>query len=237
MKKLLLLLLVVMILVLACGKKDHPSDNSGDADTAPASIVEKIPVNDSFERTELPTTASAGQESPAEEEKHDLKELEAIGDVEVDQGLFNVEIVLPKQFADSVTDEELEKAKKEKQFKTAKRNEDGSITYVMTKSQHKEMMGELKKGMMESIQEMVGSEDYPGIIAIEANSDFTKFTVMTKSEELTMNESFSVLAFYMYGGMYGIFNGTPADNIQVDFVNVDTGQIINSANSKDMNKK
>ena len=52
--------------------------------------------------------------------------------------------------------------------------------------------------------------------------------------ELNLAESFSVLAFYMYGGMYNIFNGTEVENIAVDFINEATGQIINSANSSDI---
>ena len=54
------------------------------------------------------------------------------------------------------------------------------------------------------------------------------------SSELNLAESFSVLAFYMYGGMYNIFNGTEVENITVDFINEANGQIINSANSNDM---
>ena len=41
----------------------------------------------------------------------------------------------------------------------------------------------------------------------------------------------------MYGGMYNIFNGTEVENIAVDFINESTGQIINSANSRDMGEK
>ena len=42
------------------------------------------------------------------------------------------------------------------------------------------------------------------------------------------------MAFYTYGGMYAIFNGETVDNIHVDFVNTDTGEVISSANSSDM---
>ena len=66
------------------------------------------------------------------------------------------------------------------------------------------------------------------------DSDFTKFKVTTTSSELNLAESFSVLAFYMYGGMYNVFNGTEVENIAVDFINEATGQIMNSANSRDM---
>ena len=49
-----------------------------------------------------------------------------------------------------------------------------------------------------------------------------------------MSESFSVMALYMYGGMYGIFSGEEVDNVHVDFKNADSGEIISSANSEDM---
>ena len=42
-----------------------------------------------------------------------------------------------------------------------------------------------------------------------------------------------MLAFYMYGGMHNVFNGTEVENIAVDFINEATGQIMNSANSRD----
>ena len=44
----------------------------------------------------------------------------------------------------------------------------------------------------------------------------------------------SIIVFYMYGGMYAIFNGSDVGNIHVDFVNADSGEIINSADSSDM---
>ena len=44
----------------------------------------------------------------------------------------------------------------------------------------------------------------------------------------------TLMALYMYGGMYGIFAGEKVDNVQVDFVNADSGEIISTGNSKDM---
>lgn len=81
---------------------------------------------------------------------------------------------------------------------------------------------------------MIGSEDYPNFTDIKVNSNFTEFTVTTKSTELNFKESFSVMEFYVYGGMYNIFTGKKADNIHVDFVNADSGEIISSADSSNM---
>ena len=163
-----------------------------------------------------------------------LDTLSAIGSVSVDHGVFSVEINIPESFASEISDEDLEKAVNEKGYKTARRNSDGTVTYVMSKAQHRELMDGIETSLRESMDEMIGSEAYPSFTAIEANDDYTVFRVTTRSAELSINESFSVMAFYVYGGMYGIFNGTPADNIRVEFINADTGEIMNTANSKDM---
>ena len=118
-------------------------------------------------------------------------------------------------------------------FLSAKLNDDGSVTYKMTKGQHKEVMEGIKESIEEALDEMIASEDYSST-KIEPNSDFTKFKVTTTSSELNLAESFSVLAFYMYGGMYNVFNGTEVENIAVEFVSGATGQIIKGASSRDI---
>lgn len=181
-----------------------------------------------------PSTEASTVEETSTAEENSLEDLESIGDVDVDENLFSVELTVPADFMDGSTQEELDATAKEKGFKSITLHEDGSATYVMTKAQHKEMMDEMSISINDSLSEMIGSEDYPNISEIVANDDFTKFTVTTSSTELSLTESFSVLSFYMYGGMYNIFNGTPVDNVQVDFVNADSGEIISSANSADM---
>lgn len=121
-------------------------------------------------------------------------------------------------------------------FTSAKLNDDGSVTYVMTKAKHKELMREIRANLDQSIQEMADSEDY-SFSNIQSNDDYTIFTVSTSAEnkdELSFTDSFSVIAFYMYGGIYNTFNGTPDENIHVDFVNENSGELITSADSKDM---
>ncbi|WP_097004826.1 MULTISPECIES: hypothetical protein [Lacrimispora] len=163
-------------------------------------------------------------------------DLEAVGKVDVEKGLFNVELTIPANFVGEQTQEELNKMCEEKGYNSITLNDDGSATYVLTKQQHKEMMEELKNTINSSMSEMVDSEDYPNYTNVTANEDFTEFEITTKSSELAMAETFSVLAFYMYGGMYNVFNGTDIDNITVKFINADTGEVISTTNSKDMEK-
>lgn len=205
-KNLLALLLVASMVLSACGTTD------------PAETTET-------NSTEAVSTETAG----------DLSELDALGDVEVEKNLFNVTITIPADYVgEEATQADLDEVCEAKGYKSITLNEDGSATYVMTKEQHKEMMEETRTLINDSLNEMIGSESYPNITAIEANDDYTEFVVTTKSVELDMAESFSVMGFYLYGGLYAIYNGVEVDNISVKFVNADTGNVISEANSSDL---
>lgn len=211
-------------LLAGCGSSNEQTEQQ-------AEQVEEKVEEASSEATE---TVSETVEAASEESSDVLEELEAIGDVDVDKNLFDVTITIPKDFIGDTTQEELDKSVAEKGYQSAILNDDGNVTYVMTKAQHKELVDTVAKQIDNATAEMIGSEQYPNITGIQANSDYTKFTVTTKSSELSLAESFSVMAFYTFGGMYGVFSGEKADNIQVEFVNADTGKVMNTANSKDL---
>ena len=195
-----------------CGKDDK--EESAKA-SAPAITVDKSEVDD---------------------QKDDTTGLEAVGDLEVDKGIFDVTLTIPKDFVGDTTQAKLDDSANEKGYKSATLNPDGSVTYVITKAQHKEMMEGIKESVDAMLSDMATSGDYPNISKVLANDDYTNFTVTVKGEELSMMDSMSVLGIYMAGGMYAAFNGTTVDNIHVDFVNEATGEIISSANSEDMGK-
>lgn len=158
------------------------------------------------------------------------------GGLEVEENLFDVEITLPADLVGETTQEELEAQSIASGVYSVTLNEDGSATYVMSKAQHAQLLKDMADSIHQSFAEMVGSEDYPNVTDISANDDFTVFTVTTTSTELTLQESFSVIGFYLYGGLYGAFAGEEPANIHVDFVNADTGDIISSADSSDIGK-
>jgi len=191
---------------------------------------------ESTKATDSTETAESSESVDSTETDELTETLEAIGEVEADKNLFSVELTIPAEFMEGKTQDELDAVAKEKGFKSITLHEDGSATYVMTKAQHEQLMSELTDSINSSLKEMIGSEDYPNITDITANDDFTSFTIATTSSELSLNESFSVLAFYTYAGMYNIFNGTPVENVHVDFVNADSGEIIDTADSSDMNE-
>ncbi len=174
------------------------------------------------------------EESTAEEETEE-EESEDSGQVEVDENLLTVEITIPADYlGEDITQEDLDQAVEENGYISAVLNEDGSATYVMSKSKHEEMMQEMSASLEETLNGLVGSEDYPNITSITHNDDYTSFTVTTTNTELDLAESYMVIGLYMYGGLYNTYNGNEVDNIHVDYVNADSGEIISSADSKDM---
>lgn len=207
-KTVVVLMVLLMVLSLAsCGS------NAQD---------EPMPVEDTAE-TAVPF-------APAEEDGAD----ESNG-LEVDRGFFNVTITIPAEFLDEgKTQADYDALATENGYKSATLNDDGSLTYVMTRAQHEKMMSEVRDNLEESLTEMCNNEDYPSFVSINANSTYTDFTVTTTSEELGLMEGISVLGFYMIGGMYNAFNGTPADNIHVVFVNDATGAVISESNSSEL---
>lgn len=103
----------------------------------------------------------------------------------------------------------------------------------MSKSQHKEMLNTLKDSIADELNKIPNSTDYPNVTKVEANDDYTKFTVTTASTELSFEEQFLSVQLYIYGGMYNAFNNL-SPVISVDYVNVDSGATIYSGKSSDI---
>ncbi|WP_294524933.1 hypothetical protein [uncultured Allofournierella sp.] len=180
--------------------------------------------------------SSASASSAASDPDSALSDLDSLGDIEVDKNLFDVEITVPADFVGETTQEELDAKAKESDIHSITLNEDGSATYVMSKAQHKKVLEELSASINETLSEMSTSGDFPTITNVSANDDFTNFTVTVSADELGLAESMSVIGLYMYGGLYGIFSGQTPDNIHVDFVNADSGEVISSADSSEAGK-
>lgn len=226
MKKIFSITLSLLFLLTACSTPHEKVMNTEVEARTPAPV--EYPEGFSNTDSDFDSASSSTTTDDNIEESNDL---ESLGDLEVDKGLFNVEITIPADFVGETTQAELDAIATEHGYKSIVLNSDGSATYTMTKEQHKILMDGIVESINTSLSEMIGSADYPNFTAITANDDFTHFEVTTKSTELDFTESFSVVAFYLYGGMYHAFNGSTVDNIHVDFINADSGQIIESADS------
>ena len=217
-KKLISLLLITSLALAGCGSS---SENT-------KSTTQENEGNE-INETEEPSSKPNGNT----EETNDTSDLNDLGEIEVEKELFDVTLTIPADYVGETTQEELDKTAEENGYKSVTLNEDGSATYIMTKSQHKKLLEDIAASLKETIADMVGSEEYPNFTNIEVNDDFTSYTITTTSTELDMDESFSVMTLYVCSGMYGVFSGTSIDNVHVDFINADSGEIISSSDSAD----
>lgn len=217
-KKFFALFIITAILLSACGNTAQSTENTQAAPQTTSTI-------EALTETEPQTLPTA--ESPEAAASN--------GSIEVEQGLFNVELTIPKDLVGETTQEDLDAICAEYGFKSILLNEDGSATYTMSKQQHQDLLEEYRAQINAGLTEMLNSEDYPTFTDIKSNDDFTEFTITTTSTELDMQESFSVIQFYLYGGLYAAFNGTPDSNISVTFINADSKEVIETANSSEMN--
>lgn len=141
-----------------------------------------------------------------------------------------VEITIPKSFVDDTSGGDLKASVTEGIDVTI--NDDGSATYKIPKSKHKELMKELDQNIEEALKNMTTSSDAL-FTSITHNSDYTEFKATCKTDNVGLFQSISCLALYYCGGFYNVFNGTPVDNIKVVFLDP-SGNVITEANSKDM---
>mgnify|MGYP001027420794 FL=1 len=219
-KKIAILLLSCLLALSSCGKKTNQDDVSE------PSVVQSESANS----TESSTQPEENNSSSSSES------IEPSEEINSDEDTSDIELTIPADFVGQQTQADLDKKAEEYGIKSIVLNSDGSATYTMTKQQHTEFLEEYRAQINSTLNELIGSEDYPNFTAIKANENYTEFTITTKSAELDMAESFSVIAFYMYGGIYNVLNGEEIDNISVTFINADSGEIISVSNSSDMEK-
>ena len=168
---------------------------------------------------------------PIIEEKEEAAVQDEQG-IEVDKGLLNVEITLPKDFFedDDNVDEIIADAKADG-VKEVTQNEDGSLTYKMSKSVYHDLMKEMKESLVEYIEDLKGSEDFVSIKDITHNKAFTAFTLVVDPEAFENSfDGFAALGLGMTGLYYQVYAGTTAEDakVTISMENADTGEVFNT---------
>lgn len=216
----------VLAALVTCGAVVLAGCSSGDSgatDAASASPASSVAAE------------SAAPDATADETSE--ADLEALGDVEVDQGLLSVTVTLPADFAQDVTQADIDTSIANGEIQDGQINDDGTVTYQLSKSQHEESLAQLRG----TIDELVADEEKtnPGLYQeVTYNDDMTEFTVVV-SDQKTYEQSMSMLSLGLVFGaaFYQIFYGVPeADrNVVIEFVDGTTGEVFDTYDaSKDM---
>lgn len=160
--------------------------------------------------------SSSDTSKASEKENTEATDQEATNEaVEVDKGLLNVEVTLPASMFEG-EDVDASMAEVEKEGIKATKNEDGSVTYKMSKSKHKEMMKELETGIIESIEDMKNNTDFVSIQEITYNKSFSEFTMIVDKEAYENSmDTFASFGLGLSGMYYQLFNGADSEDYQV----------------------
>ena len=176
-----------------------------------------------FSATALLLTACGGENETKENSGESLN---------VNKGMVNVDVTLPASFFIAATEEEIIAEAKENGVTETVVNEDGSVTYTMSKSKHKEMMKEMGDSVLSTIDEIVNSEDYTSIKDISYNKDFTEFDVKVNRQQYEEGfDSFAIFGLVIVSTYYSAFDGNSGEDLRILFNMVDetTGEIYDTA--------
>ena len=228
----LLTALSLLFCLAACGAAETVSVSESFPTAAPADEPAAAPAEETEaveDAEEIEEIEEVPEEDPVDDEAWDA--MGALGNVETENGLFFVTITVPADLVGGdVTQEELD-AQEDGTFLSAVLNEDGSVTYRLTKQQHKAMLDDTAAEIDAALSELAADDSY-AFTAIEHNADYSHFDVYLSTDELGLMESFTVAAFYSYGAMYALMAGRTSDNVTVSFYNAG-GTLINTADSAD----
>lgn len=147
----------------------------------------------------------------------------------VDENLLTVDITVPASMFDdeNPASDELSDDLKEKGFKSAKLNDDGSVTYTMSKSAFSEYKKELKASTEETLNNL--SNDYSCIKKVEFNGDFSEININVVKSEYESGMNF--LCITQAGFSANIYQAYTNETLKSDIkvIDQDTNEIIDSA--------
>lgn len=154
--------------------------------------------------------------------------------IKVEKKVLSKDVTLSKKFLElaEITNpqETIDNLISENKIKSGKVNEDGSVTYTFTQKQHSDFMKDMKDNLVSSNQDII-NDTTNSVTDIKHNDSFSTFDIYVDPNTYTELESFMALGFYIQGGFYRMLNGDKETNVVVNFINKDTGDIINTADS------
>lgn len=223
---------VVFITGCASAQASAPAAEGGNAPAADETAAETIQAGQAGEKdAEL---SEEGQDGTAAEGTENTSK--EGGPAETQEPKELVTVVIPTVYESVASQKEADEIRDKNGYESAVLSEDGSLTIVMEKSRHEEMLRSFKKSVDEGIAEIIGAEGDSAIDKIEYNDEYSVFTVTVSADEIGIVERQAADELVMYGTLYHIYSGNDADHIQVDYVRSGSGEVIETADSGSLDK-
>lgn len=209
MKRILVFITAVIIIVVAagCGVKEAKGDVTTTQEPVESGVVEgKNAVVD----------VDVEEEKGKEGEPVDIAEESA-----------DITLNIPaKWLGEDITQEYVDGQVQESGCKSGTLNEDGSVTYVMTKKQHKKITDDLEKGIEELIESRMSLSGGKKYVSITANDDYTEFVVVMSVDKTDSYDFATDIGFSYLSKLYSVFRGEGEKPVTIKYVNEDTNSVI-----------
>ncbi|MBQ1438265.1 MAG: hypothetical protein IIZ10_01150 [Solobacterium sp.] len=103
---------------------------------------------------------------------------------------------------------------------------DGSAAFTLTHDSFEQLLERYRNTIDTGLQGLIEDQgSMINIIDIKADKDYSDFTVTLDNGEFTIMDSFSIIYYYMYGGIYNAFLGDTEKKITVTFTDKDGNTI------------
>lgn len=151
--------------------------------------------------------------------------------IEVDEGLLNVEVTVPKEFFEGQTEEDIAAIAKEGGYSGYTMNADGSVTYAMSKAAYDEALQKMRDGIDLAIQETVKEKPhvFKSVTYDDAVSRFD-VTVDKDAYGADTGAGFIGFSFGLSGIFYQMFDGVSTDDreVVINFIDDLTNEVFDS---------
>jgi hypothetical protein len=156
------------------------------------------------------------EQSEPVEETAIVAEEEASAGIEVDEGLFNVDVTVSAGFLDGQAEADIAANAEEAGYTDYVINPDGSVTYTMPKATYEAALQEMRDGVDQTIQETV-NESPDVFTSISYDNSMTSFdvTVNRAAYEGDLGAGFIGFTLGISGMFYQMFEGVPTESQQV----------------------
>ena len=136
-----------------------------------------------------------------------------------------VTVIVPEEFAKYVEISDYSLGDNENGYKEKTKNEDGSITYVFTQKQHRQLVNKMKTSIDASLTDL---DDWEHVSKVTTNEDYSHFTFVADTKELDITDYLMPVEYLTESCVYAVMTGNSAPSISYEFVYAKTGEVLYS---------
>lgn len=220
MKKVLALVLAILLALSLLGCGSSKAEGTPQTQSAPA--AQEAPKQDApaVKEEDAPQIQSAPvvENTPNPDDliiDPEWDSLNALGRIEMEAGQTFVHLTIPAEFSEGATQEAID-ASAGTEYVSAHLNEDGSVTYKLTKQQHKNLLVSMKEIIDDAMQEICDTPEV-GVARIETDANYRVFSVYLTTEEPSPFQPQLTTFCATMGGLYNIFSGHENDQLTFNY--------------------